>query len=144
MSIRCIYWYVKFMLVTSLTLALIVNLWYVINISCYWFLAAVQNGDTSVLVTVVGEPFNQPTDGSFLPLTVNYRQKAAATGRIPTNFLRREISQSNTEILTSRKIGKNPHMCLSLWLMKRRIMDASLLTYNLFELNYNVLWFLSN
>ena len=59
-----------------------------------------------MLVTVVGEPSHQSADDSFLPLTVNYRQKAAATGRIPTNFLRREISQSNTEILTSRKIGE--------------------------------------
>lgn len=42
---------------------------------------------------------------SFL-LQVDYRQKAAAAGRIPTNYLRREIGSSDKEILTSRVIGK--------------------------------------
>jgi polyribonucleotide nucleotidyltransferase len=37
---------------------------------------------------------------------VDYRQKAAAAGRIPTNYLRREIGSSDKEILTSRVIGK--------------------------------------
>lgn len=36
---------------------------------------------------------------------VDYRQKAAAAGRIPTNYLRREIGTSDAEILTSRLIG---------------------------------------
>lgn len=36
---------------------------------------------------------------------VDYRQKAAAAGRIPTNHLRREVGQSDVEILTSRMIG---------------------------------------
>ena len=37
---------------------------------------------------------------------VDYRQKAAAAGRIPTNYLRREMGPSDKEILTSRIIGK--------------------------------------
>lgn len=37
---------------------------------------------------------------------VDYRQKAAAAGRIPTNYLRREIGTTDHEILTSRLIGK--------------------------------------
>jgi len=36
---------------------------------------------------------------------VDYRQKAAAAGRIPTNYLRRELGPTDTEILTSRMIG---------------------------------------
>lgn len=43
---------------------------------------------------------------SSLLLQVDYRQKAAAAGRIPTNYLRREIGSSDKEILTSRIIGK--------------------------------------
>ena len=35
-----------------------------------------------------------------------FRQKAAAAGRIPTNFLRRELGASDTEILTSRLIDR--------------------------------------
>ena len=36
---------------------------------------------------------------------VDYRQKAAAAGRIPTNHLRRERGATDQEILTSRMIG---------------------------------------
>jgi polyribonucleotide nucleotidyltransferase len=43
---------------------------------------------------------------SFMPLTVDYRQKAAAAGRIPTNFLRRELGPSEREILAGRMIGQ--------------------------------------
>ena len=37
---------------------------------------------------------------------VDYRQKAAAAGRIPTNHMRRELGTTNQEILTSRVIGE--------------------------------------
>lgn len=43
----------------------------------------------------------------FVPLTVDYRQKAAAAGRIPTNFLRRELGPSDKEILTARVIDRS-------------------------------------
>lgn len=46
-------------------------------------------GDTSILSTVVSKA--KQSTASFLPLVVDYRQKAAAAGRIPTNFLRREL-----------------------------------------------------
>ncbi|XP_071801862.1 polyribonucleotide nucleotidyltransferase 1, mitochondrial-like [Asterias amurensis] len=67
--------------------------------------AVAQLGDTSVLVTAVGR--KKPTATNFLPLTVDYRQKAAAAGRIPTNHLRREMGNSNLEILTSRMIDRS-------------------------------------
>lgn len=42
-----------------------------------------------------------------LNLQVDYRQKASAAGRIPTNHLRRELGPTEKEILTSRVIGKS-------------------------------------
>ncbi|XP_043212802.1 LOW QUALITY PROTEIN: polyribonucleotide nucleotidyltransferase 1, mitochondrial-like [Amphibalanus amphitrite] len=68
--------------------------------------ATAQDGDTAVLVTAVSRPRPGPAPG-FLPLTVDYRQKAAAAGRIPTNFLRRELGPSEQEILTSRLIDRS-------------------------------------
>uniref|UniRef100_A0A452RW99 polyribonucleotide nucleotidyltransferase n=1 Tax=Ursus americanus TaxID=9643 RepID=A0A452RW99_URSAM len=66
--------------------------------------AVVQSGDTAVMVTAVSK--TKPSPSQFMPLVVDYRQKAAAAGRIPTNYLRREIGSSDKEILTSRVIGK--------------------------------------
>nr|CAD7442960.1 unnamed protein product [Timema bartmani] len=62
-------------------------------------------GDTSVMVTTVSK--NKPSSSSFLPLVVDYRQKAAAAGRIPTNFLRRELGPTEREVLTSRVIDRS-------------------------------------
>uniref|UniRef100_A0A2R5L4P2 polyribonucleotide nucleotidyltransferase n=1 Tax=Ornithodoros turicata TaxID=34597 RepID=A0A2R5L4P2_9ACAR len=67
--------------------------------------AVAQLGDTSVMVTVVSK--TRPTSASFLPLVVDYRQKAAAAGRIPTNFLRRELGPTEKEILTGRVIDRS-------------------------------------
>lgn len=67
--------------------------------------AIVSLGDTSVMVTAVCK--NQSSNSSFLPLVVDYRQKAAAAGRIPTNFLRRELGPTESEILTSRVIDRS-------------------------------------
>ncbi|XP_043515079.1 polyribonucleotide nucleotidyltransferase 1, mitochondrial isoform X2 [Frieseomelitta varia] len=62
-------------------------------------------GNTSVMTTVVRK--NVPCDDTVIPLTVNYRQKASAIGRIPTNFLRREIGYTDYEILISRIIDRS-------------------------------------
>ncbi|CAK1583997.1 unnamed protein product [Parnassius mnemosyne] len=62
-------------------------------------------GNTSVLSTVVSKA--KQSNNSFLPLVVDYRQKAAAAGRIPTNFLRRELGPTEREILTSRLIDRS-------------------------------------
>ncbi|KAF2987768.1 hypothetical protein EK904_015180 [Melospiza melodia maxima] len=45
-------------------------------------------------------------DGSAV-VQVDYRQKAAAAGRIPTNYLRRELGSTDKEILTSRVIDRS-------------------------------------
>lgn len=64
-------------------------------------------GDTSVLVTAVSRTPTKITSASFVPLTVDYRQKAAAAGRIPMTHLRREIGITEKETLTSRMIDKS-------------------------------------
>uniref|UniRef100_A0A8C5IQN6 polyribonucleotide nucleotidyltransferase n=1 Tax=Junco hyemalis TaxID=40217 RepID=A0A8C5IQN6_JUNHY len=66
----------------------------------YWFL-----GDTAVMVTAVSK--TKPSPSQFMPLVVDYRQKAAAAGRIPTNYLRRELGSTDKEILTSRVIDRS-------------------------------------
>ncbi|XP_043792915.1 polyribonucleotide nucleotidyltransferase 1, mitochondrial isoform X2 [Apis laboriosa] len=57
------------------------------------------------MTTVVRK--NVLSNNSIIPLTVNYRQKAAAIGRIPTNFLRRELGFTDHEILISRIIDRS-------------------------------------
>ena len=62
-------------------------------------------GDNVVLATVVAA--REPKPGqSFFPLTVEYREKFAAAGRIPGNFLRREGRISDHEVLVSRLIDR--------------------------------------
>lgn len=46
------------------------------------------------------------TRNSLHKFQVDYRQKAAAAGRIPTNHLRRELGRTDFEILTGRTIGE--------------------------------------
>ncbi len=69
-------------------------------------------GSTSVLATAVCKSpapgsSAQSSIASFVPLTVDYRQKTAAAGRIPTTFLRREGGPSEREILTSRLVDRS-------------------------------------
>ncbi|CAD6196784.1 unnamed protein product [Caenorhabditis auriculariae] len=58
-------------------------------------------GGNAILATCVA---NKSKPGT---LVVDYKQSAAAVGRIPTNFLRRELSQSDHEILLSRAIDRS-------------------------------------
>ncbi|XP_050982645.1 polyribonucleotide nucleotidyltransferase 1, mitochondrial isoform X1 [Labeo rohita] len=67
--------------------------------------AVVRLGETSVMVTAVSK--TRPAAAQFMPLVVDYRQKAAAAGRIPTNYLRRELGITDSEILTSRLIDRS-------------------------------------
>lgn len=63
-------------------------------------------GETNVLVTAVCENSKQ-SSGGFTPFTVDYKQKAAAAGRIPLTHIRRDIGFSESEILTSRMIDRS-------------------------------------
>ncbi|XP_028676105.2 polyribonucleotide nucleotidyltransferase 1, mitochondrial [Erpetoichthys calabaricus] len=67
--------------------------------------AVVQQGETSVMVTAVSK--TKSSVSQFMPLVVDYRQKAAASGRIPTNYLRRELGSTENEILKSRLIDRS-------------------------------------
>ena len=65
----------------------------------------VKMGDTMLLATVVSTPdAKEGTD--FLPLSVDYQEKYAATGRIPGGFLRREARLSDYEVLISRLVDR--------------------------------------
>jgi polyribonucleotide nucleotidyltransferase len=62
-------------------------------------------GDTMILATVVSS--KEAKEGvDFLPLTVDYREKYASTGRFPGGFFKREARPSNTEILTMRLVDR--------------------------------------
>jgi polyribonucleotide nucleotidyltransferase len=62
-------------------------------------------GETVVLVTAVVAP--EVREGiDFVPLTVDYREKAYAAGKIPGGFFKREGRPSEREILTSRLIDR--------------------------------------
>ncbi|PWG80392.1 polyribonucleotide nucleotidyltransferase [Pararcticibacter amylolyticus] len=65
----------------------------------------VKMGDTMLLATVVSA--REAKEGiDFLPLSVDYQEKYAATGRIPGGFLRREARLSDYEILISRLVDR--------------------------------------
>ncbi len=62
-------------------------------------------GDTVLLATLVAA--KEKTEGEdFLPLTVNYQEKAAAAGKIPGGFFKREGRPNEKEVLTSRLIDR--------------------------------------
>lgn len=67
--------------------------------------AVCQMGETAVLVTAVSS--NKPTSFNFMPLTVDYRLKYAAAGRIPTNFFRKELAPTEKEILSGRLVDRS-------------------------------------
>ncbi len=65
----------------------------------------VRQGDTAVLVTaVMSDDAGQEVD--FTPLTVDYRERFSAYGRIPGGFVKREGKPSDREILISRVIDR--------------------------------------
>jgi polyribonucleotide nucleotidyltransferase len=65
----------------------------------------VQLGETIVLVAAVGAAKAKPGQ-DFFPLTVDYREKAAAAGRFPGGYFKREGRPTEKEILTSRLIDR--------------------------------------
>ena len=65
----------------------------------------VRFGDTVILATAVGS--EEPTTQDFFPLSVDYREKAYAAGKIPGGFFKREGRPSENEILSSRLIDRS-------------------------------------
>ncbi|NPA15170.1 MAG: polyribonucleotide nucleotidyltransferase [Deferribacteres bacterium] len=65
----------------------------------------VRYGDTMVLVTACCA--EEPAEGlDFFPLTVEYRERAYAAGKIPGGFIKREGKPMESEILVSRLIDR--------------------------------------
>ncbi len=65
---------------------------------------AVQYGETVVFVAAQDGPPRPGID--FFPLTVDYRERAAAAGKFPGGFLKREGRPTLKEILSSRLIDR--------------------------------------
>lgn len=65
----------------------------------------VRMGDTMMLATVVAN--KEAKEGvDFLPLTLDYREKYASTGRFPGGFFKREARPSTDEILVMRLVDR--------------------------------------
>jgi polyribonucleotide nucleotidyltransferase len=62
-------------------------------------------GNTMLLATVVASQTHKE-GADFLPMSVDYQEKFAATGKIPGGFLKRESRLSDYEILISRLIDR--------------------------------------
>jgi polyribonucleotide nucleotidyltransferase len=68
--------------------------------------ALARCGDTVVLVaSATGK--EPRTDRDFFPLTVDYRARTYAAGRIPGGFFKREGKARDSEVLTSRLIDRS-------------------------------------
>ncbi|MEX2531547.1 MAG: polyribonucleotide nucleotidyltransferase [Gemmatimonadota bacterium] len=64
----------------------------------------VQYGETAVLCTATAQ--DRPTHLPFFPLTVEYREKTYAAGKIPGGFFKREGRPGEKEILSARQIDR--------------------------------------
>lgn len=65
----------------------------------------VRMGDTMILATIVSN--KDAKEGvDFLPLTVDYQEKYASTGRFPGGFFKREAKLSDYEVLISRIVDR--------------------------------------
>jgi len=64
-----------------------------------------QYGETVVLATAVSEKEADPGK-DFFPLTIDYREKLYAAGKIPGGYFKREGRPSTKETLTSRLIDR--------------------------------------
>ncbi|AWU39683.1 polyribonucleotide nucleotidyltransferase [Blattabacterium punctulatus] len=67
--------------------------------------AIIRIGNTILLATVVISK-KIKNESNFLPLTVDYREKYSAGGKIPGGFIKREGRPSDEEILTMRLVDR--------------------------------------
>ena len=65
-----------------------------------------QWGGTFVLAATVMSDFTKNEDWDFIPLTVDYREKYYASGRIPGGFFKREGRPGISETLRARLIDR--------------------------------------
>jgi len=64
-----------------------------------------QCGDAVLLAAIAIDP--KPVDEDFLPLTVQYIEKAYAAAKIPGGFIKRETKPGDFETLTSRIVDRS-------------------------------------
>lgn len=64
-------------------------------------------GDTMVLASAVSDKNQKPGLQDFVPLTVNYKERTYAAGKIPGGFFKREARPSKKETLSSRLIDRS-------------------------------------
>ncbi len=64
----------------------------------------VQYGETMLLVTAVAQ--DRPTHLPFFPLTVEYRERSYAAGKIPGGFFKREGRPGEGEVLSARLVDR--------------------------------------
>jgi polyribonucleotide nucleotidyltransferase len=64
----------------------------------------VEYGESAVLVAATSEM--EPKDLPFFPLTIEYRERTYAAGKIPGGFFKREGRPSDKEVLTARMIDR--------------------------------------
>jgi len=64
-----------------------------------------QCGDAVLLAAIAVDP--KPVDEDFLPLTVQYIEKAYAAAKIPGGFVKRETKPGDFETLTSRIVDRS-------------------------------------
>ncbi len=67
--------------------------------------AVVRMGDTMILATVVTKS-EAGENVDFLPLSVDYQEKYAASGRFPGGFFKREARASEHEIIIARLVDR--------------------------------------
>jgi polyribonucleotide nucleotidyltransferase len=68
--------------------------------------AVVLKMDNTMLLATVVASQDAKEGADFLPLSVDYQEKFASTGKIPGGFLRREAKLSDYEVLISRLVDR--------------------------------------
>ncbi|ACY40138.1 polyribonucleotide nucleotidyltransferase [Blattabacterium sp. (Blattella germanica) str. Bge] len=91
--------------------------------------AIVRLDDTMLLATVVVSKETK-NETNFLPLTVDYREKYSAGGKIPGGFIKREGRPSDEEILTMRLVDRVLRPTFPEWFKKEIQIMISLLSYD--------------
>ncbi|WP_185882357.1 polyribonucleotide nucleotidyltransferase [Blattabacterium cuenoti] len=99
--------------------------------------ALIRANNTILLATVVVST-QIKHDINFLPLTIDYREKYYAGGKIPGGFIKREGKPSDEEILTMRLVDRVLRPTFSKFFRKEIQIMISLLSYDKTFLPYEL------
>ena len=89
----------------------------------------VTSGETMVLVTVCASK-GKAEDRGFFPLSVDYREKFYAAGRIPGGFFKREARPSEKEILAARLTDRPLRPLFPEGFINETIVSINVLSYD--------------